>query len=157
LLEGLIQEIDLSREWHWIRESIFQHAETPTPQNQQMFESAMRVLSGDFGTERYYVTIAHGLERYQQNPPQPQIAEFQSALGLTNTTTLSLNLVPLGAPTSAKCWKSSETVCDIVTSYSHLLSRVVVYAPSQLNDATLMEILNQVLSTVDSRIKVIDK
>jgi hypothetical protein len=159
LLGGLIQETDLSGEWRWIRESTFQHAKAPTPQNQQMLESAMRILSGDFGVENYYFTIVHGLERYPQNPPNPQVAEFQSALGLTNTKTLSLNLAPRGEPSAAKCWGSSnpdgETVCNIVTSYPYLLSNVVVYAPAAINDDSLREVLNQVLNQSDQRIKAI--
>ena len=159
LLGGLIQETDLSGEWRWIRESTFQQAETPAAQNQQMLESAMRILRGDFGVEQYYFTIVHGLERYQQNPPNPRVAEFQSALGLTNTMTLSLNLDPQGEPLMAKCWRSSdpegETVCNIVTSYPHLLSNIVVYAPATMNADALREILNQVLNRADQRIKTI--
>ncbi len=155
LLGGLIQETDLSGEWRWIAEDTAQQAKEPTPQSQEMVESAIRILTGDWRVQRYYITIAHALKRYAQDPPQPEVDSFQSAMGLTNTTTLSLNLFPRGEATSAKCWKASgTTVCDINTSYPHLLSSVVVYAPAEISDAALMELLNQVLIQSDQRIKV---
>lgn len=154
LLGGLIQETDLSGEWRWIAEDTAQQAEEPTPQNQGMIESATRILTGDWGVQQYYITIAHNVERYPQDPPHPQVDSFQSTRGLTNTATLSPNLVPRGEAMSAKCWKASRTtVCDIVTSYSHLLSYVVVLAPAEMSDAALVELLNLVLNQADQRIK----
>lgn len=159
LLGGLIQETDLAGEWRWIRESTLQHAETPTPQNQQMLESAMRILRGDFGVEQHYFTIVHGLERYQQNPPHPQVAEFEIAMGFTNTLTLPLNLASQGESLEAKCWRSSnpegETVCNVVTAYPHLLSTIVVYAPATMDADTLRTVIDQVLNQADRRIETI--
>lgn len=159
LLGGLLQETDLSEKWHWIHESTFQQAETPTAQNEQMIESARRILRGDFGAEQYYFTIVHGLERYPQNPPNPQVAEFQSPVGFTNTVTLSLNLASRGESLEAKCWRSSdpdgETVCNVITAHPHLLSNVVVYAPATISDDSLREVLNQVLNQSDQRIKTV--
>jgi hypothetical protein len=159
LLGGLIQETDLTGEWRWIRESTLQQTETPAPQNQQLLESAMRILRGDFGVEQHYFTIVHGLERYQQNPPHPQTAEFEIAMGFTSTLTLPLNLASQGKSLAAKCWRSSdpegETVCNVVTAYPHLLSNIVVYAPATMDEDTLRVVLDQVLNQTDRRIKTI--
>jgi hypothetical protein len=69
---------------------------------------------------------------------------------------VSLSLVPLGESIAAKCWKSpGTTVCNVVTTYPHLLSNVVIYAPAEMNDGTLRQILDQVLRQSDQRIKAI--
>ena len=154
LIRELIQKTDLSGEWHWLAESTTPYAIDPTRQNQQMIDFAMRVLAGEWKEQRYNIMIVHSLKYYSQSPPRPQVDSFQSSMGLTNTATLSPNLILRGEAMSAKCWKnSSKITCDIVTAYPHLLSDVTVYAPAEMSEAALMELLNQILDQSDQRIK----
>jgi hypothetical protein len=153
LLRELIQETDLSGEWHRLAQSTTHYAIDPTRQNQQMIDFALRVLAGEWEVQRYNVMIMHSLKYYSQSPPRPQVDSFQSTMGLTNTATISPNLILRGESMSAKCWKDSgRTVCNIVTSYPHLLSDVTVYAPAEMSDVALMELLNQILNQSDQRI-----
>jgi hypothetical protein len=160
LSDALVQQSDFLGDWRWTREGNMQRVES-TSQNPQVVEQVMRTLRGDYGAEKYYFTVAHILESYEQHPPQLGLDQFRKDMGLTSQQSIRLNLKPFGTTMVEECWKGSkpdsEIVCKVIVTYQHLNSDITVYAPVQIDETDLAEILDHLLSKIDQRIKAIDE
>ena len=161
--------------WVWYWDDLYQAHDASTFPNYDLVDAAARGVTGDYGTQRYYVQVTHRLEQYKPgSPPLEALKQWidESIAGEEKSSTytkrnFSPTLESVGTGLASKCMSPDQShnptttgvdICLVVARYNHIVSILIFYAaPGSLDDRSVTEILNQVMTKVDSRIKEIDK
>jgi hypothetical protein len=154
LLTALVQRTDFGNDWQWIDTDMVQPSPAAPIANHERSDSAAIILTGFYGAERYYVKIYHGVERYigPVSWIKTTPIEFHN-----DGQPISLDITQAGNSTSTKCIKASDVfACQIIVGYQHIVSIMTIYAPSQMGEQALTEMVNMILNVGDSHIKRID-
>jgi hypothetical protein len=153
LLKVLVKESDFTNDWDWIGSSLGQFPDAPSQENGQLAEWATSSLQGSYGKERYEMNFFHILHRYNR---AVTLADIDNSTfpqdGKGETVDLALN--SLGNQRSVKCIKLSHILeCQVAGVYKNVVSIFRIWAPPDMQEELIVNILNPVLQKVDSRAK----
>jgi hypothetical protein len=175
LLGALMNRSDMPGNWVWYRDDLYQAHEAFTSPSYKLIDAAAHGVTGDYGAQRYYIQTTHRLERYEPaSPPLETLKQWidDSFAEEEKSSTyakhaFSPSLVSVGTGLVSKCVSPDPSrnppttgveICLVAARYNHIVSKIIFYAaPGSLNDNSATEILNQILTTTDGRIKEIDK
>lgn len=175
LLNMLMKISDVPGSWAWYRDDLYQAYEASAYPSYDLVDTAARGVTGDYGAQRFYIQTTHRLERYKPASPPLDILKQWIDESLANEEksstyakrAFSPTLVSVGTGLVSRCVSPDPSlnptttgveICLVAVRYNHIVSRLILYAaPGSLNDDSLTEILNQILTMVDGRIKEFDK
>jgi hypothetical protein len=158
LLKILVQSSDFSSGWKWEEIDTKQENMLAATQNYSFTETASRVFTGMYGSEKRSGYIVHTLKLYSQHSPDLSNIKFE--LGpLENARQFQPRLVPVGVAMRSECWgevdklpQASGVTCSVIVQYEHIISYVVIVAPGTMDRSILENVLNQLLTKVDEKI-----
>ncbi len=154
LLSALLQRTDFSDKVQVIDKFTVQPGSPQPIANQTRSDSAGTFIKGFYQTGSYFVDVNQEIETYND----PVAWDNVRAIEFHDAEPISTTITPLGNHTSTKCVKPPYLfACQIVASYGHTILLMTIYVPRELGEATFNEVVNDVLTAADDRIKKIDK
>ena len=154
MLKVLVKESDFTENWEWIGGTLGQFPDAPSQENGQLAEWATSSLQGVYGQERYEMNFFHILHRYNRAVTLEDIDYSAFPQDGNDAETVDLALNSLGNQGSVKCLKTSHILeCQVAGVYKNVVSIFRIWAPPDMQEELIVNILNPVLQEIDSRAK----